>query len=87
MTSIAKKKYDMGIRSSNKPAEYTKEELDIIRDMAEKGSSNKQIQETLGGTRTRDAIAKKKHYLGYRKAKKSIEAPVQKLEDDNEGEQ
>ena len=84
MTSIVKKKYDMGIR---RLGGYTKEEVDIIRDMAEKGASNKQIQEKLGDTRTIDSITKKKHYLGFRRVKKSIEASVQKPDDDNEGEQ
>lgn len=86
IASIAKKKNYLGFRRAKKSVEYTKEEVEIIRDMAEKDLSNKQIQEKLGGTRTTDSIANKKHYLGFRRVKKPTEALVQKPDNDTEGE-
>jgi len=71
MMSIATKKQKLGLRMVNKLEEYTKEELDILRDMAEKGASNKEIQERLGGTRTTNAIASQNHALGLTKARKA----------------
>ena len=87
IASIAKKKHYLGFRKINDSAKYTNEETEIVRDMAEKGLSNKQIQEKLGGTKTLDSIAKKKHYLGFRKVNNATKTPLQKLYDDTEGEQ
>jgi len=82
VASVTQKLNELGLYRRKRPTFYTREEVDIIRDSAEKGLSNKQIRDRLGGTRSGDSVTKTLNALGYKRSKAHVEGLVQRSSGD-----